>query len=122
MSKLQDSFLSGSNIDFIEGLYARFLEDPSSVDESWRAFFEQYGREGRPLVTNGKTVNAATALVRPSRPAPRAPPVPSPVEAGRSPVEAEASPAAAIRDIPVQAPGAPTIYAFRLRRHRLAHL
>jgi len=43
MSKLQDSFLSGSNIDFIEGLYARFLEDPSSVDESWRAFFEQYG-------------------------------------------------------------------------------
>src|SRR6202158_3574620 len=88
MSKLQDSFLSGSNIDFIEGLYARFLDDPSSVDESWRAFFEQYGREGRPLVTNGKTSNGPTAPIRPSRPAPRASLVPSPAVAGRSPVEA----------------------------------
>ena len=26
-----DTFLSGSNIDFIEGLYARWLEDPSSA-------------------------------------------------------------------------------------------
>src|SRR5260370_31658236 len=109
MSKLQDSFLSGSNIDFIEGLYARFLEDPSSVDESWRAFFEQYGREGRPLVTNGKTVNAATALVRPSRPAPRAPPVPSPVEAGRTPFAAQPTPSAAMRDQRLAAPGGPTI-------------
>ncbi len=122
MSKLQDSFLSGSNIDFIEGLYARFLEDPSSVDESWRAFFEQYGREGRPLVTNGKTANGPTAPVRPSRPAPRALPVPSPPVAGRSPIEAAPSPAEAIEDMRLQARVDQTIYAFRLRGHLLAQL
>src|SRR5260370_41836844 len=121
MSKLQDSFLSGSNIDFIEGLYARFLEDPSSVDESWRAFFEQYGREGRPLVTNGKTVNAATALVRPSRPAPRAPPVPSPVEAARSPGEAAPTPPGGIEDMRLRAPADQTTHAFALPGSLLAH-
>src|ERR1700738_3713729 len=108
MSKLQDSILSGSNIDFIEGLYARFLDDPSSVDDSWRAFFEQYGREGRPLVTNGKSAGAATALSPPSRPAPRASPGPSP--------------AAAIEDMRLQARVDQTIYAFRLRGHLLAQL
>src|SRR5216683_7669505 len=122
MSKLQDSFLSGSNIDFIEGLYARFLEDPSSVDDSWRAFFEQYGREGRPLVTNGKTANAATALVRPSRPAPRASLEPSLAEAAPSRAEAGPSPAEAIEDMRLQARVDQTIYAFRLRGHLLAQL
>src|SRR5258707_12396602 len=107
MSKLQDSFLSGSNIDFIEGLYARFLEDPSSVDDSWRAFFEQYGREGRPLVTNGKSASSAVALVRPSRPAPKAAPGPSPAEA--------------VEDMRLQARGDPPTYAFRLRGRPLAH-
>ena len=38
---LQDSFLTGANIDFIEGLYARYLEDPASVDPSWRGYFSQ---------------------------------------------------------------------------------
>jgi 2-oxoglutarate dehydrogenase E1 component len=108
MSKVQDSFLSGSNIDFIEGLYARFLEDPSSVDDSWRAFFEQYGREGRPLVTNGKSANAAVARVRPARPAPKAAPGPSP--------------ASAIENMRLQARVDQTIYAFRLRGHLLAQL
>ncbi len=29
--------LGGSNQSYIEELYERYLEDPSSVDESWRA-------------------------------------------------------------------------------------
>ena len=36
MANFQDTYLSGANIDFIEGLYARYLEDPASVDVSWR--------------------------------------------------------------------------------------
>jgi 2-oxoglutarate dehydrogenase E1 component len=33
------TFLSGANAGFIAELYTRFLEDPHSVDESWRRFF-----------------------------------------------------------------------------------
>jgi 2-oxoglutarate dehydrogenase E1 component len=33
------TFLSGANAGFIAELYTRFLEDPDSVDESWRRFF-----------------------------------------------------------------------------------
>src|SRR5215471_8423304 len=33
------TFLNSGNIGFIADLYARFLDDPQTVDESWRAFF-----------------------------------------------------------------------------------
>ncbi len=48
-----DTFLSGSNIDFIEGLYARWLEDPTSVDASWRELFAGTTPTGRPLLGSG---------------------------------------------------------------------
>jgi 2-oxoglutarate dehydrogenase E1 component len=35
------SFLTGANSGFIAELYARWLEDPSAVDESWRQFFAE---------------------------------------------------------------------------------
>jgi 2-oxoglutarate dehydrogenase E1 component len=35
----QTSFLYGGNANFIETLYAQFLENPSSVDPNWRQFF-----------------------------------------------------------------------------------
>src|SRR5689334_4732737 len=34
------SFLDGANAAYIEQLYARYEEDPSSVDEQWQAFFK----------------------------------------------------------------------------------
>ncbi|HEX9158727.1 MAG TPA: 2-oxoglutarate dehydrogenase E1 component [Rhizomicrobium sp.] len=37
------SFLSGANAAFIEQLYARFLENPDSVDASWQDFFTTLG-------------------------------------------------------------------------------
>jgi 2-oxoglutarate dehydrogenase E1 component len=37
------SFLFGSNAGFIEHLYARYLDDPSSVDESWQQYFQSLG-------------------------------------------------------------------------------
>ncbi|MDQ3263443.1 MAG: 2-oxoglutarate dehydrogenase E1 component [Myxococcota bacterium] len=60
MSNFQDSFLSGGNIAFIEGLYARYLEDPASVDPSWREIFE--GNEGgRPIYVKGEAPQAPAA-------------------------------------------------------------
>src|SRR5918996_141096 len=72
MPNFQDSFLSGSNIDFIEGLYARFLEDPTSVDPSWRELFEQSRGQGKPIVSgrngngNGHILGNGHALVPPA--------------------------------------------------------
>ena len=37
------SFLFGSNAGFIEQLYARYLDDPSSVDSSWQQYFASLG-------------------------------------------------------------------------------
>src|SRR5438105_13120900 len=39
------SFLSGANADFIEELYARFLENPDAVEASWRSFFAELGEQ-----------------------------------------------------------------------------
>jgi len=35
------SFLTGHNADYIAELHVRYLEDPTSVDESWRGFFAE---------------------------------------------------------------------------------
>jgi 2-oxoglutarate dehydrogenase E1 component len=40
------AFLFGTNAGFIEGLYAQYLSDPSSVDGAWRAFFDALGEQG----------------------------------------------------------------------------
>jgi 2-oxoglutarate dehydrogenase E1 component len=39
------SFLTGANAGFIADLYARFLDDPAVVDESWRRFFAEIGED-----------------------------------------------------------------------------
>ena len=39
----QTTFLSGGNAEFIAELYTRYLDDPASVDESWRRFFAEFG-------------------------------------------------------------------------------
>jgi 2-oxoglutarate dehydrogenase E1 component len=38
---LETSFLQGANATFIEEMAARYLNDPGSVDHSWRIFFQQ---------------------------------------------------------------------------------
>ena len=35
----QTSFLYGGNAQFIEQLYAKYLENPAAVDQHWRQFF-----------------------------------------------------------------------------------
>jgi len=64
------NFLSGANAEFIAELYARYLDDPRSVDESWRDFFAGLGddaaslrieRAGPPWAPAPKTNGAAAA-------------------------------------------------------------
>src|SRR5262249_7782532 len=126
-----DTFLSGSNIDFIEGLYARWLEDPSSVDPSWRELFARTSADGRPILgpdglprpPNGqRTPTGAAPVTRPINgngaaaavaPAP-APSRPQVVTVGDVP--------AALAAMQLQARVDQTLYAFRLRGHLLAQL
>lgn len=37
------SFLQGANAEYVEQLYARFAQDPASVDASWAEFFRSLG-------------------------------------------------------------------------------
>ena len=71
---IQTSFLYGANASYIDDLYARFEQDPASVDEGWRAFFAElkddpadaianargasWSRPGWPLLANGEIVSA----------------------------------------------------------------
>ncbi len=41
----RDDSLTGSNLAFVEGLYADYLEDPASVDADWRLYFENWAAE-----------------------------------------------------------------------------
>jgi 2-oxoglutarate dehydrogenase E1 component len=102
MSNFHESFLSGSNIDFIEALYARFLDDPGSVDPSWRELFESQKGHGTPIFVNGH----GGALQEPSA----LPPAEQTAPAGG------AEPAR-LAGMALQAKVAQAVYAFRLRGH-----
>ena len=124
-----DTFLSGSNIDFIEGLYARWLEDPSSVDPSWRELFAGTRTDGHPLLgsgdgraqpTNGhgagngsavaaRSVNGGNGAAVTSAPA-------------RGQLVSVGDVPAALAAMQLQARVDQTMYAFRLRGHLLAQL
>ena len=40
------SFLNGTNAAFVEQMYAAWLANPGSVDQSWQAYFSQLGDQG----------------------------------------------------------------------------
>ncbi|MEH6477085.1 MAG: 2-oxoglutarate dehydrogenase E1 component [Sneathiella sp.] len=48
------SFLSGTNASFIEDLYLRFQNDPSSVDSSWQQYFQTLGDDAETIVAESK--------------------------------------------------------------------
>ena len=41
----RDDPLAGTNLAFIEALYADYLEDPSSVDADWHAYFAAWAAD-----------------------------------------------------------------------------
>jgi 2-oxoglutarate dehydrogenase E1 component len=68
----QTTFLTGLNAEYIAELYARYVEDPASVDQSWQQFFSElsdepeavakelngpgWGKAPEPLIANGHAV------------------------------------------------------------------
>ncbi len=44
------SFLSGSNAGFLEDLYLRYQNDPTSVDASWQQYFQALGDDAETVV------------------------------------------------------------------------
>ncbi|MFY9287189.1 MAG: 2-oxoglutarate dehydrogenase E1 component [Alphaproteobacteria bacterium] len=61
MSLEQSSFLYSANADFIAELYQRYNENPSTVDASWRGFFEGLGEDGRALFNETRGASWAPA-------------------------------------------------------------
>src|SRR5215213_609231 len=71
---LQTAFLYGANAGYIEDLYARYQENPSSVDAEWQAFFgalkddklavtksargASWAKPNWPIAANGELVSA----------------------------------------------------------------
>ena len=51
----------GFNSGYIEELYARFLDDPNSVSESWREFFADYAPSSATVVQESEPVPVTTA-------------------------------------------------------------
>ncbi len=48
------SFLYGGNAAFIEQLYARYQENPDSVDPQWREFFSQLKDDGAQVIAEAR--------------------------------------------------------------------
>ncbi len=64
----ETSFLYGANAAFVEDLYERYGRDPTSVEPSWRAYFESL-HEAKPVIEAGAAdpswTKAATPVQRP---------------------------------------------------------
>ena len=69
----------GSNVGYIDDLYLQFLENPNSVSEAWRDFFEDY--EGPAVTTAGPEIAPAeNAPLAAAAASPTPPPAPVTVE------------------------------------------
>ena len=60
------TFLTGANAGFIADLYARFVDDPGSVDESWRRFFTEIGEDGSAALAELRAPSWERAPERPT--------------------------------------------------------
>ncbi len=70
----------GANATYVEGLYARFNNDPKSVDESWQAFFADLLNGKHPAEGNGEIKSSAQPAKPAEAAAQSAAPVKKPVE------------------------------------------
>ncbi|MYH07220.1 MAG: hypothetical protein F4146_01375, partial [Rhodothermaceae bacterium] len=58
--------LLGFNTGYVEALYKRFQDDPSSVSESWRDFFADYDPgESTPVTVEPKQDRQTTIAKEP---------------------------------------------------------
>lgn len=114
-----ESYLFGANSVFVEELYARYQENPASVDPSWRSFFDELG-DGRDAVLreakgpswgNGRT--AVIGQIDPAELAEK-----SKKKAGGKGLDAAAVEQAARDSVNALA----LIHAYRQRGHLIANL
>lgn len=58
------SYLKSTNVDYIDELFARYAQDPMSIDPSWRYFFEglELGTEAPPAPVSEELVAAPSAV------------------------------------------------------------
>jgi 2-oxoglutarate decarboxylase len=79
----------GANATYVESLLARFRSDPSLVDESWRAYFEELLGNGQPAVSATPAPAKAVETIKPvgrtaaAAPAKKSEPAASAPEPGR---------------------------------------
>ena len=59
MSTNPSTFLSGPNAPFIEELYAKYLEQPESIDPSWRKFFADLQDESELILNDIRCASCA---------------------------------------------------------------
>lgn len=64
------SYLRGTNVDYIDELFARYVQNPESIDPSWRYFFEglELGTETleeKGLIPNGHAIPSERTLATP---------------------------------------------------------
>src|SRR5881392_1237905 len=103
----QTTFLTGANAEFIAELYARYLDDPAAVDESWRRFFADVADDAAAVRAEraGPPWSPPVARINGAAPA-------------RSAVPAESSDAAAVRQAALDCIRALNlIRAYRVRGH-----
>src|SRR6185295_11008910 len=124
------SFLNGTNAAFVEQMYAAWLANPSSVDQSWQSYFSQVGDQGlsptqlgrgpawrrdrRPDVPSSDLIAALTGQEPPASKAPAGKPKAAPTTAAPA---ADASDAAKHSIHAVQ-----MIRAYRMIGHLEANL
>lgn len=77
----------GFNAGFVDELYARFLEDPNSVSESWQDFFADYRPGGGFGATQAPAVTASPETRRDVE-APTPVPAPTPTAVAHAPIAA----------------------------------
>jgi 2-oxoglutarate dehydrogenase E1 component len=120
-----DTFLSGNNATYIGELYARYLENPASVDAEWGRFFAELKDDGRTVLDelSGASWAPSTAAViggNSQEPAPRTMPAAAFSQAdvsslaGLSPHHIRAATQDSIRALMM-------IRTFRVRGHLIAN-
>ena len=106
MAEQPDSLLYGGNAPFLEELYQRFLEDPSSISEDWRNYFKAlHPDQGSPSELNHEAIREALAG-----------------QAQRRPIPAGAVPANVATSAAKQVAVLQLINAYRFRGHQQATL
>ena len=57
-----NSVLSGANSTFVQELFARYVQNPASVDPSWQGFFAELSDDQRQGIIVGRGQDIVAAL------------------------------------------------------------